>query len=126
MDPTSLPTSTSGRTAAPAEHAQRGAQLLDRHWPGWADKVDAQRLDLASGEDNVLGQLYGSFDEGQDELLPLDPDPTVWVDRKRWAAEHGFDLPQSVHLDREATGYAELTACWREEIARRTGGGRAA
>jgi hypothetical protein len=126
MDPTSLPTSPTGRTATLAERATRGAALLDRHRPGWASEVDPARLDLASGEDDVLGQLYGSFDEGQDELARLDPDRSAWVSRERWAAEYGFDLPQSVHLDREAAEYAALTTCWRSEIARRSGGGRAA
>lgn len=37
---------------------ERGAALLDERLPGWEDKIDLERLDLASTCNCVLGQLH--------------------------------------------------------------------
>jgi hypothetical protein len=124
MDPMSLLTSPAGRMRALAERAARGAALLDQRWPGWADAIDPRRLDLASAEDDVLGQLYGSFDEGLGELVMLDANPGAWADSD-WAPTYGFDLPAEIGSDQEPAGYADLIRCWRSEIARRQHPGRA-
>ncbi len=118
MDPMSLLASPAGRIRGPAERAARGAALLDQRWPGWAREIDPGRLDLASSEDDVLGQLYGSFDEGLGELVRQDVNPDAWADTD-WAATHGFDLPAEIGLDQEPAAYVELTRCWQAEIAPR-------
>jgi hypothetical protein len=61
--------SVQAQQAELAVRAAAGAALLDRHRPGWARRIDLDRLDLASAEDDVLGQLDGSFEEGLDALL---------------------------------------------------------
>src|SRR6266567_5538618 len=114
MDPMSLLTSPTGRMRALSGRAARGAALLDQHWPGWAHAVEPQRLDLASSEDDVLGQLYGSLDEGLGELVRLDVNPNAWADSD-WAATYGFDLPAEIGADHEPAGYADLTCCWHAE-----------
>jgi len=96
----------------------KGAQLLDRCRPGWAAEVDPDRLDLRLEEDDVLGQLYGTFHQGLDELAASDPAAQTLPDT--WAAWHGFDLAG----DEPARRYVELTAGWQAEIARRRGGER--
>lgn len=42
----------------------RGARLLDRGDPGWACRVDRDRLDMTSTEADILGQLYGNYANG--------------------------------------------------------------
>ena len=36
----------------------RGAALLDAQVPNWRDRIDVDRLNMSSGENCVLGQLY--------------------------------------------------------------------
>ena len=38
-------------------NAQRGAELLDRVWPGWHRAVKISKLNMAEGPSCVLGQL---------------------------------------------------------------------
>lgn len=37
------------------------AQIFDVIYPGWAKKINVGKLNMASGKDCILGQLYGSF-----------------------------------------------------------------
>ena len=94
----------------------KGAQLLDRCRPGWATEVNPDRLDLRLEEDDVLGQLYGTYHLGLDELTVCEPAAArcpgglaVW---------HGFQ----VHDADPPAVYAQLTA-WRAAVARRRGDG---
>lgn len=47
---------------------KRGIKFLDENVPDWHDRVDVQKLDLGSCQECILGQLYGSFDDGYREL----------------------------------------------------------
>jgi hypothetical protein len=40
------------------QRVARGAALLDAQVPNWRDRIDVDRLNMRSGEDCVLGQLY--------------------------------------------------------------------
>jgi len=84
------------------ERVACGAALLDRAWPGWADQVDPDRLTMADGDSDVLGQLYGHVDRGLAALG--DPD----------AVAHGFDLDAD-----DDAGYPALTDAWRAAIRHR-------
>lgn len=54
----------------PAERVALGIEFLDREGPdGWINKLDLDRLDVASVDDCPLGQLYGSYYRGVDELF---------------------------------------------------------
>jgi hypothetical protein len=44
------------------DRVNRGAALLDRENPPWVFGVIPKRLDMASAELCIIGQLYGSFD----------------------------------------------------------------
>src|SRR6266516_3369909 len=86
--------STASLQAQHAEFAERvaaGAALLDQHQPGWERQIDVEGMDLASAEDDVLGQLHGSFDEGLDALLALDAAPDAIARSDAFAVAHGFD-----------------------------------
>lgn len=43
---------------------ESGARLLDNKNADWLDKIDFTVLDLASGKECVLGQVFGSYDSG--------------------------------------------------------------
>ncbi|HEY2958876.1 MAG TPA: hypothetical protein VGM21_11820 [Actinomycetota bacterium] len=97
-----------------ADRAAAGAVLLDRQRAGWAEHVDADRLDMQLEYDDLLGQLCGSFDEGVNALAS----PRIWPDPDAvaFAVDHGFELGD------QERNYADLTGCWRVEITRRRGG----
>lgn len=51
-----------------AERVERGAEYLDLDFPGWADRIDTEVLDLLAGRWCILGQLFGGFRTGLDVL----------------------------------------------------------
>jgi hypothetical protein len=80
--------------------AGRGARLLDRKRPGWATLV-RRRVNIRSGSDCILGQVYGSYARGADDFgfgkfasafhgfFWLNPFTTVRTLNKAWQAEIG-------------------------------------
>jgi hypothetical protein len=91
-----------GMTDTLAERVERGAALLDERRPGWWDEVDVGRLDIDHCQLCVLGQLWGEYDDGRNEMLT----------NQRDAVLHGFDT-----TDRWAG--STLTNLWRAAIERR-------
>ncbi len=54
----------------PVEHrVVRGMDMLDSYGPvGWRSHVNLATLDMSSDTDCVLGQVYGRFSKGMEEL----------------------------------------------------------
>jgi hypothetical protein len=50
------------------QRVRRGATLLDRERPGWADEINTRTLDVRFTEVCPLGQLYGDYEDGLDAL----------------------------------------------------------
>ena len=50
------------------EQVKRGIRLLDSAMPGWRKRIRIKNLDLHSGCNCILGQLYGEFVEGWCEV----------------------------------------------------------
>jgi hypothetical protein len=76
--------------------APKGAALLDEDMPGWADKIDLERLDIQLPGDCVLGQLYGTYRAALSVLFGLGEDE-YWdsystLEKMRRVAAHGFDM----------------------------------
>ncbi len=113
----------------------RGISVLDRHLPGWRERVDPDRLDMesglfdpaATGHDErrcgcVLSQLDADIHTVGEYRVQLDivramvgpghPDPD------QWAAEHGFALGSADWDDADdaAVAYRQLTAEWRQAL----------
>lgn len=129
------------------EATSRGAKLLDKLVPGWANRVKLETLDMADIHLCMLGQLFGSDVETAlaKEMYP--------EELKRITREHGVSAGYSVGKKfvlgkagvlappgrHEATGPADvetaflLTACsgyatkcyWAEEVADRVTGEKA-
>lgn len=81
-----------------------GAAFLDERWPGWWKRVNSRTLNVESCLNCVLGQLFGSYQEGMD-----------WVSDMtghKFACRYGF-----------ATGtmgnYKLLTELWVEVLTQR-------
>ena len=47
-----------------ANRARSGARLMDELFPGWAERIDKARLDMANVCDCVRGQVFGDYYNG--------------------------------------------------------------
>lgn len=92
------------------ENVKRGAELLDKEYPGWALKIELPTLSLQDNRECILGQLLGNFADGLDELE---------VDSLHDAAYFGFYLYSSDEEDLNDPGWDTLTNLWRAEVVDR-------
>lgn len=86
----------------------RGMKLLDSELPTWRADILLDKLDMHECDRCVLGQLFGTFDDGVDSL-GLDPAEVV---------DHGFDVDDDRYPPRLAPGYKLLREEWRRAIER--------
>lgn len=94
------------------ERVDNGAGLLDQYGPhDWRERIDPARLDIDTGTNCVIGQLYGDWEQGLAELELRD-----WSDDATF-----YGLYPAEDGDGEA-----LTASWRSLLlGTRTPGRRA-
>jgi hypothetical protein len=52
----------------PTRKVKRQARVLDRIKPGWEKKIEPEKLNLHSWGNCVLGQVYGDYGTGVNEL----------------------------------------------------------
>jgi hypothetical protein len=62
------------------DQVRDGVAFLNEQVPGWRTRINLQVLDLRNNEDCILGQLFGSYEEGT-HALGLSP---------AWASLLGF------------------------------------
>ena len=72
--------------------------LLDVKEPGWFNKIDTDRLDIASPTNCVLGQLYGEYALGLEKL---------------------YSYPHQQHAHFSAFALVGTTPVWIREINKR-------
>lgn len=77
-----------------SDFVTKGINLLDEQVPDWRTKIDPERLNLASCEVCVLGQIFGDYDTGLEQLN---------ID----GYDYGFNTYGSM---------AELTEAWRDAL----------
>ena len=113
--------------------AKRGFNFMNDVVPDWKSSVDVQMLDMQSETACVLGQIYGTFDDGYKMICELyrqkygstenveSRDTEFW----KWLTNHGFAIyreptgdedysyvfPRSPALRKR---YRALTEAWRE------------
>jgi hypothetical protein len=97
------------------ERIQRGIAQLDQYAPDWREKVDTQRLDMSSGKDGLLEQVFAStFYRG---LVAL---------HLQFAGgwDYGFDIQPDEDRDEEGDiqEWAELTADWKTVLGQKQEG----
>ena len=80
----------------------KGLDILDAHFGGrsWVKDIDLDNLDLGSCGVCVLGQLFGDYSEGLEELGLSGGHP------------YGFDT---------SGRFSELTAAWKEALGENKG-----
>lgn len=84
----------------------RGARLMDAECPGWHNRIDVDALNLASCTECVLGQEFGRFSIGMEQM-------PIWM-----GSDYGFalapkELGTAVEVRRD---WNLLTEYWLEEI----------
>lgn len=87
------------------DRVQAGVELLDRWRPSWERSINLDDLDITDCEQCVLGQLYGDYEVGRQDL---DMDATE-------AADRGF---VGIEMDEDEA----LNVMWRERIEARLAG----
>lgn len=99
---------------------KRGAALLDRIRPGWAEEIALDELAMETCDRCIVGQLYGDyFKGGRDISAAVGPEWFI-------ASRHGFTLPVEVQQRALARGrtakqcFAPLARLWRAEVRSRT------
>jgi hypothetical protein len=91
--------------------AAAGAALLDQMRPGWANVINLNRLDLRGEYCCVLGQLYGSYSKGVQQVFGEQL-------TREGALGHGFNQ-MSAPIDTYVQRWEALNAAWRVEIENR-------
>jgi hypothetical protein len=84
------------------ERVATGSALLDARVPGWAHRINNATLNIASGCNCILGQLYGAYGTGLNDLKINSP------------MLHGFALNWSGEDETE-----DVNEAWREVVAQR-------
>ena len=86
------------------EAVHKSALMLDIHEPGWENHIDKERLNLAFGDDCILGQLHGCYVHGAVKL--------GIKDGKEW----GFILARDPRFEETSLTWQDLKELWIEEI----------
>jgi hypothetical protein len=93
------------------QRAARGALLLDKTNPGWADRINLGTFQIQSHCYCILGQLYLEFSIGTNILFGS-------VCYREQVEEHGFDAGVGIALT-AFTQFNLLQEAWVEEILNR-------
>jgi hypothetical protein len=88
-----------------------GATLLDAKAPDWLEKIDLDKLNVATHSFCVLAQVFGSYTEGLRKLGLTDEE----------AKNHGFQTRHERTPQEHALYREQVNAAWRWEVIRRTG-----
>jgi len=110
--------------------AKAGAALLDLLRPGWAAEIRVNILQLSSCHSCILGQLFGNFFIGAEQIFALrvseedkkNPGYGSYV-RSQLSTPceaAGFVLPDHFRNKEYDMAYANLTKAWKKEITKRT------
>ena len=101
----------------------RGAALLDRAAPGWAEQINLDRLAMQTCDRCILGQIYGDYALGFRAAIAGEDSQTLFS-----PADHGFMLrladdeyDSPILNDLLDIRFRALADAWRAEIAKRAG-----
>lgn len=92
------------------EAAAKGAKRLDEKRPGWAQRIQVERLNMFSGSQCILGQEYGQYQRGWRDVHPTGGD-------EPFAVAYGFTLEDPWQHN---PTWNLLQAAWLKEIETRT------
>lgn len=100
---------------AAAERVARGIQFLDDSaWPDWRSKIDLDALYLYSSNECILGQIFGTYYDGLEEL-EIGNGCSCCAQYEISAMDLGFNTNYS--HDEHSVDYSHLDAAWRKALA---------
>lgn len=113
------------------ERVIHGARVLDRFEPGWRERINLERFAITDCMDCILGQLFGDYIDGLNNLRERLPDrdgdlaayfgfevDDEEVDNWNMARDQQEDEEGEPFLNvRRDDYYAALNILWREAIA---------
>lgn len=85
----------------------RGAELLDKIMPNWADLIDIRGFDMANDDWELLSILFGSYDEG---IAAVHDHMSRFLN----PAHYGFHVYKGQEGDHVA--WEQLTEAWKRII----------
>jgi hypothetical protein len=88
---------TGGTMTTVQERVQAGVAFLNEHQPGWSKRISLAELDLSNCDRCVLGQVFGSFEQGLETL------------------DLGYLLARNLGFNSDGA-YRKLTNAWVEAI----------
>lgn len=90
------------------KRVKKGIEFLDNEIPDWKQQIKLDELDLGKCRKCILGQLFGDYENGLNELDILYSS----------ASDYGFTLSYEVmctqDMDEIRPGFIDLTNAWRE------------
>jgi hypothetical protein len=101
------------------ERVSAGARALDALNPGWEDKINLDRLDVANPQLCVLGQLYGEYCDAPSGLRDNEIERGFYANVAEAIDGMSFETyiaRAQVIRDQINTEYQDLTNSWRELI----------
>jgi hypothetical protein len=101
------------------ERVALGSLFLDQTQPGWRDRIDIIKLDLADPQSCVLGQLWDREQELERTVGPYTRGTWALAD---WLDESPDDYDDLASVragfERDMEDYEVLTRAWVESIGR--------
>lgn len=99
----------------------RGVAFLDATEPGWAERLDPDRLELADGAHCILGQLHGAFRLGllRTRLWDASSAGGMGLLSRTSPVDLGFFSRTDVEDVLADLDYSYLNTAWREAISAR-------
>lgn len=95
---------------------KKGSTWLDEFHPGWAEKIDLDRLDMNNCTSCVIGQAVCNYFDLYTTNTHLNWDyPTI----EEWAMENGFQAPDEIEDNYEY--FHNLETLWTDEVWKRLG-----
>ena len=107
-----------------SERIAAGIAILDEAVPGWKKEIDCETLDLSDCSMCVLGQVYGTYNEGLTVLTKRLIKPGMSYAKEnditnKFASDHGFD-ERAFNEDGEVIEgsytFRDMTEAWEKEV----------
>lgn len=105
---------------------KRGIYWLDENYPGWAQQINLEMLDMSECTDCVIGQAIGSYSHTIN-LAAVGNGDYNHSAATQWSVEHGFETPNTLvysnpeYAVAQGYSYRELDTLWSEEVQKRLG-----
>lgn len=94
--------------------AGKGARWLDKHHPGWFEKIDLRLLRLQNTRMCILGQCFGEFWAALTQITGEDEGGERG---SKWARVYGFNAARTTRDTLVKGSYERLGLAWAPLVA---------